>query len=252
MARCLLVRGDHTPVRAAFPVVDAHNHLWGGWDRLADVVRVMDACGVAVYADLTANLNLRFEGGGYRFEPSDLSLFFERCATVAPDRFYCFTTATFSVPWDRPLFTDARAFVDRTVEMLRDHAARGARGLKILKELGLRYRDGEGNLVRVDDSRLDPIWETCAELGLPVLIHQSDPVGFFEPVTPDNEHYTTMLRYPDWSFSDPRYPRKRELLERRDRLIARHPQTTFILPHVANWPENLGYVSDLLDRFPNV
>jgi len=87
MARCLLVRDDHTPVRAAFPVVDAHNHLWGGWDRLADVVRVMDACGVAVYADLTANLNLRFEGGGYRFEPSDLSLFFERCETVAPGRF---------------------------------------------------------------------------------------------------------------------------------------------------------------------
>jgi len=93
---------------------------------------------------------------------------------------------------------------------------------------------------------------TILQLGLPVLIHQSDPVGFFEPVTPDNEHYTTMLRYPDWSFLDPRYSRKRELLERRDRLIARHPRTTFILPHVANWPENLGYVSDLLDRFPNV
>ncbi len=252
MPKCFLVRSEHVPQRAAFPVVDAHNHLWGGWDRVDEVVRVLDACGVRLYADLTANLNLRFEGGGYRFEPSDLSVFFDRCARAYPGRFYCFTTATFSVPWDQPLFTDAEKFVRKTIETLRDHAARGARGLKILKELGLRYRDGEGQLIRVDDPRLAPIWEACADLGLPVLIHQSDPVGYFEPITPDNEHYSTMLRYPDWSFADPRYPRKAELLERRDRLMARHPRTVFILPHGANWPENLGYVSDLLDRFPNV
>ena len=38
----------------------------------------------------------------------------------------------------------------------------------------------------------------------------------------------------------------------RDRMFARHPHTTFISLHVANWPEDLDYVSGLLDRLPNV
>ncbi len=252
MPTCYLVREEHVPLKAAFPVIDAHNHLWGGWERVAETVRVMDACGVAVYADLTANLRLQFAGGGYRFETGDLADFNRHCAVPYPDRFFCFTTATFSTPVDRPLFTDVRAFAARTVEMLRDHKAQGARGLKILKELGLKYRDGAGNLVAVDDPGLGPVWDACGDLGLPVLMHQSDPVGFFEPVTPDNEHYDSMLKYPDWSFADPQYPRKRELLERRDRLFRRHPRTTFLLPHGGGWPENLAYVSRLLDENPNV
>jgi predicted TIM-barrel fold metal-dependent hydrolase len=35
-------------------------------------------------------------------------------------------------------------------------------------------------------------------------------------------------------------------------MFAKHPHTTFISLHVAKWPENLDYVSALLDRLPNV
>jgi len=83
-------------------------------------------------------------------------------------------------------------------------------------------------------------------------MHQADPTGFFEPATPDNEHCDSLLKYPSWSFADPRFPRKAELLERRDRVIARHPGTTFLLPHVANHPEHLAYVGRLLDEHPNI
>ncbi len=87
---------------------------------------------------------------------------------------------------------------------------------------------------------------------MPVLIHQADPSGFFEPVTPENEHYESLRKYPSWSFSDPKFPRKTELLGRRDNLIRQHPGTTFILPHFGNYAENISYVSDLLDANPNV
>ena len=129
---------------------------------------------------------------------------------------------------------------------------RGARGLKILKELGLHYRDGNGDLVRVDDPKLAPIWDECGKLGVPVLIHQSDPFGFFEPITPENEHYDTLKKFPTWSFSDPKFPHKQELMDRRNNLIRRHRNTIFMLPHVANFPEDLGYVSTFLDENPNV
>lgn len=250
--KCQLVHTEHRPARAACPVIDAHNHLWGAWDRLSDYVRVMNDVGVVQYADLTSNLDLRFVPGGYEFAPADIDIFFTRCADRYPGRFFGFTTATFSRPIHQPLFTDAGAFAEETVALLERHVARGARGLKILKELGLHYRDGAGSLVAVDDPRLTPIWDTAGRLGIPVLLHQADPLGFFDPVTPDNEHYESLLKYPAWSFADPaRFPRARTILAQRDRLLARHPRTSFILAHVAGLAEDLGETARVLDTYPN-
>jgi predicted TIM-barrel fold metal-dependent hydrolase len=103
----------------------------------------------------------------------------------------------------------------------------------------------------VDDPRLSPIWRRAGELGLPVLIHVSDPVAFFEPIDEHNEHYLTLQEFPGWSFVDSPVS-KAELLAQRNRMVAAHPGTTFILPHVANLPEDLASVSELLDANPNV
>ncbi len=248
-----LVHDDHIPGRARHPVVDAHNHLWGNWTSIEQVVAILDEVGVETYCDLTANVSMAWEGGGYRLGRGSFSGFREQVVNRFPGRFYGFTTATLAPDFRVPIFDDARIFAEQTVEMLRADVDSGACGLKVLKELGLRYRDTSGALVNVDDPHLAPIWAEAGKLGIPVLIHQSDPYGFFEPVTPDNEHADTLLKFTDWQFSDrTRFPSKRELLERRDRLVAAHPDTTFILPHIANWPENLAYVGNLLDRYPNV
>lgn len=211
----------------------------------------MDAVGVDVYCDLTSNLILRWDAGGYVFQPGRIEDFSANCADRFPGRFYGFTTANLAGPMDRPLFVDAPAFVAEAIAMLRAHAVRGARGLKVLKEFGLYYRDGSGALVFVDDERLAPIWAEAGRLGIPVLMHQSDPRGFFEPVEPGNEHYDSLKKYPNWSFADARFPRREEILEHRDRLVANHPETTFLLPHVANCAEDLAYVDALLERYPN-
>jgi len=248
--KCYLVRDEHIPRKAAFPVIDAHNHLSGNWD-VEKTVAVMDEVGVVSYCDLTANLSLSWGDGGYKVTEGSFEGFVENCARKYPGRFYGFTMSKFACPKDQPLFTDARQFVEQAIETLREHVDMGAKGLKILKELGLHLRDAEGKLISVDDERLAPIFDEAGRLGIPVLIHQSDPAGFFDPATPENEHYETLQKYPAWSFADPKFPRKSELLERRDRLVRRHRDTTFILAHVANYAENLGYVSRLLDENPN-
>lgn len=251
--KCYLVREEHIPESAACPVIDAHNHLWADWKSLPGIVEVMDRVGVVSYCDLTANVSIAWVEGGYEVRSGDIEDFFSNAAEAHPGRFYGFTTATLAQAGDRPLFADAGKFVERTVAVLRDHVARGARGLKVLKELGLRYRDAKGNLIEIDDPALSPIWEEASRLGVPVLMHQSDPVGFFEPVAPENEHYDSLQKYPSWSFADAeKFPRKAEIIERRDHLIAEHPDTTFLLPHVANYAEDLAYVGRLLDLYPNV
>ena len=245
-----LVTDDHTPVMARFPAIDAHNHLWGRGSVDA-VIEVLDTVGIALYCDLTANASIEFADGGYALHTREFDNFLADVA-AANDRIYGFTLAGFAAPTDGPLFYDASTFTESCCETLVSHVKRGAMGLKVLKEMGLSYKDSNGKLIRVDDERLSPIWETAGRLGVPVLIHQSDPYGFFEPITPENEHYESLLKYPSWSFSDDKTPSKLELLARRDNLIRQHPGTTFILPHVANYAEHLGYVSELIEENENV
>jgi uncharacterized protein len=246
-----LFKEEKIPERAAFPVIDAHNHLWGNWqtDR---VITTMDEVGIAGFCDVTGNVRIEFSEGGYSIKSSHISDFFRNCSEKYPGRFYCFTMSSFARPADKPLFYDPKSFVDECIETLHKHHKAGAKGLKILKELGLHFRDHQGNLIKTDDERIAPIWEEAGKLKMPVLIHQADPYGFFEQVTEENEHFDSLIKYPSWSFADPKFPGKMELIRRRDILIKRHPDTTFILPHFANFPENISYVSELLDNNPNI
>jgi predicted TIM-barrel fold metal-dependent hydrolase len=157
---------------------------------------------------------------------------------------------TFTEPWwgraNEPNYAQLQA------DLVAQAKADGARGLKITKTLGLYFKDSAGKLVKVDDPRFDPMWEVCGALGLPVAIHVSDPLAFFLPIDRFNERFEELNNHPDWSFYGPGFPSNAELLDARDRVIARHPKTTFVALHVGNFAEDLGHVSRSLDRFPNL
>lgn len=53
-------------------------------------------------------------------------------------------------------------------------------------------------------------------------------------------------------FTSPEFPDHDTLLAQRNRVVERHPVTTFIGAHLGNYPENLAYVDGCLDRFPNL
>jgi len=88
-------------------------------------------------------------------------------------------------------------------------------------------------------------------LKMPVAIHTSDPEAFFLPTDRFNERYEELSAHPDWSFHGRDFPSSRELHEARLRVIARHPKTQFVALHVGA-AEDLGWVSEWLDRYPNL
>ncbi len=240
--RSALVTQDHTPQRPRFPAVDAHNHLgpvWGGgWaDRpLAELLAAMDEAGVQAVVDLD---------GGWGEEI--LCRHLDHFKAGAPDRFFHFG----GVEWGRwPELGDR--FVEWVATRLREQVRRGAQGLKVWKGFGLQVRDHHGHLVAVDDPRLDPLWQTAAELQVPVLIHVADPVAFFDPLDQYNERWEELQAHPDWYFPSPPYPAFQTILEALARLVLRHPRTIFIGAHVGCYAENLAWVSRLLDQAPNL
>ncbi|MGB9799978.1 MAG: amidohydrolase family protein [Thermanaerothrix sp.] len=223
------------------PVIDAHNHLaepfGGGWDKkpLSQLLDILDEAGVRIYVDLDG-------GWGENILTTHLNLFKAR----APERFRVFG----GVDWSKWSELGNR-FPDWAANRLRVQKEWGADGLKIWKLFGLQVRDHKGNLVKVDDPRLDILWETAADLKLPVLIHIADPVAFFDPVDETNERWEELHQHPDWVFTSPPYPPFTEILEAFYRLVKAHPRTLFIGAHVGCYAENLAWVSKMLDDCPN-
>ena len=127
----------------------------------------------------------------------------------------------------------------------------GAKGLKFFKAMGLGARDIDGKLIRIDDARFDPIMARAATLNAIVAIHVGDPKAFFEPPTPQNERYDELKQAPDWSFYGQDYPSLSELWRQTERLVSRHPATTFLFIHLG-LAEDIDYMEKLLDAHPNV
>ena len=139
------------------------------------------------------------------------------------------------------------------------------RGLKIAKILGLGAIDeATGQLVKVDDPQLDPLWQKCADLGIPVTIHVADPRAFWWPLNPQNERWDELKVHPGWAYGTippelaaelpvrPKPPSWPELLEAAERMYRANPRTVFVAVHFGNAAEDLDYVDGLLARNDNV
>lgn len=231
-----------TPItQPRFPVVDAHNHLaapfGGGWDQkpISELLDLLDQAGIRQYVDLD---------GGWGEQVLDHHL--EVFKAKAPERFLIFGGVEWSA-WAE----HGERFPEWAAERLRQQARRGAQGLKIWKGFGLQVKDHLGQLVRVNDPRLDPIWQTAGELRLPVMIHVADPVAFFDPLDEYNERWEELHEHPDWHFPSPPFPPFLSIVNDLADLVARHPGTTFIGAHVGCYAENLAWVGEVLDRCPN-
>jgi predicted TIM-barrel fold metal-dependent hydrolase len=236
--------------RSRFPAIDVHSHLsvttkgTNGVSVGEDVdllIAAKDAVAIMDRKNVQAMVNLT---GGHGAGLTKTLAAFDR---VYPGRFFTCTEPMYE-RFLEPKFPQLQA------DAVASAAKAGARGLKILKTLGLYLREkiATGPLVKIDDSRFDPLWEACAALRLPVFIHVADPEAFFLPVDRFNERYDELGFHPDWSFHGKDFPSFKDLMAARDRLYARHPKTQFLSLHVGHDAENLAFVGESMDRFPNM
>jgi len=236
--------------RSRFPVIDIHTHLgWAARERggvargeamtflvsPGEALKVMDSKNLRTLANLTGSYGKGLAESVRRFDRAH------------PGRFLTFTEPW----WSRLNEPGYPAF--QADELARAQEA-GARGLKVTKTLGLYLREkiSTGPLVKVDDPRLDPMWDACASLNMPVAIHVADPEAFFLPTDRFNERFEELNNHPDWSFYDRDFPSFAELLDAFYRVVAKHPRTQFIALHFGLDAENLASVSERLDRYKNV
>lgn len=224
--------------KPAFPAIDVHNHLGGGKqtltaDRVASYLTEMNEAGVQTVVNLDG-------GWGDRLKETIAAL-----DTAHPDRFLTFAQIDFNG-------IDNEDWADREAKRLEESFKAGARGLKFHKSLGLSYRYKNNELMRVDDPKLDGVFEVCAKYQRPVMLHTADPAAFFTPLDRFNERWHELNEHTNWLFYGDKFPSREELLKQFTNVVEKHPRTTFIGAHFGNNVEDLAKVGVWLDAYPNL
>ncbi len=237
--RSTLVRPEHSVSRAKFPAIDFHGHVShilltpGGPDS---ILRSIDRLNVRV---IIAADGLT----GERLQRVNAVL---QATPQLKDRVRLFTGIDFR--------NVGPGWAEKAIAQLRADVAAGAVGVgEVSKGLGLSYRKSDGTRLRIDDHALDPIWEECARLGIPVFIHTADPQEFFrDTIDYTNERWLELALFPNRRYPPQEYPSFEQLMKERDNLFRRHPRTTFVAAHMGWHANDLARLAKLLDENPNV
>ncbi len=241
-----LVVPEHKTTKAKYPFIDVHNHQWDmPGQNIPGLVKQMDGLNMQVMVNLSGRGYRELNGQFDVNSPDYLVRSLENIKQTDARRVVLFTNISFA-GFGQP------GWINKALKELADDVAAGAKGLKIYKDLGLEFKDNEGKIVRVDDPRLDPIWEKCGTLKIPVLIHTADPKPFWQPMDENNERWLELATHPDRKRNNANPAPWDTLIEEQHRMFMRHPNTTFIAAHFGWYANDLATLSHLLDAMPNV
>jgi uncharacterized protein len=235
--RSTLVVPAHPVPRPKFPAIDFHGHpfgLLGSADSLARLVAAMDS------------LNLRVMVVANNMSGDALARTAElvRATPAARDRVRILAGIDFR--------NVGPGWAEKAVAQLEADVKAGAVGVgEIGKNLGLSTKKADGTRLRIDDPAIDPVWQACARLGLPVFIHTADPQEFWQPIDYRNERWLELGLFPNRRYPSEQYPSFEELMTERDNLLRRHPKTTFVIAHMGWHANDLARLAKLLE-LPNV
>lgn len=227
-----LVVEEHLVPRAKFPVIDVHSHHRPYDDaRLDQLIGEMDKLNLQMLVNLSG-------GSGERLKRT-----VEAFPKKHPDRFVVFANIDFSD-------VGSPDFAENAAKRLEEDVRNGAVGLKFFKNFGMSVKYPDGRRMHVDDPAMDKVFEVCAREKLPVLIHVADPAPFWQPHDKYNEKWLELKLRPGRKKTAP--PSFEDLVEERNRLVAKHPKVNFILAHMGWHGGDLKKLGKLFDENPNL
>jgi predicted TIM-barrel fold metal-dependent hydrolase len=221
--------------RAAFPVIDVHTHDYAKTDKeIIQWIKCMDACGIEKSIVLTQASGLKFDSiyklyskYGNRFE------------------IWCGFDYT---GYDKPGFGPAAV---KELERCYKIGARGV-GEEGDKGLGLFFNEPvKAWGMHIDDPRMKPLFEKCAQLHMPVNIHVADPIWMYEKMDSTNDG---LMNAQEWriDMSKPGIIGFEELIRTLENCVKNNPENIFIACHFANLNHDMQKLGDLFDKYPNL
>lgn len=226
---------EHHPSAAKFSAIDFHSHAYRKDEAgIREWVKILDDNNIEKVIVYTYAFGEEFD--------RLYDLF-----TGVSDKFevWCGLDMT---KWDQPEFPDCAL-----KELERCHA-KGAGGVGELSDKGMGERISRSVRepgLHFNDPKFDALFEKCGELGMPVTIHNGDPVWMYEPLDAHNDGYMNAKEW--WiDLSTPGMLDLDGVVDAFEECVARHPNTTFIACHLLNINHDYARLGAIMDRHPNL
>jgi predicted TIM-barrel fold metal-dependent hydrolase len=229
-----LVVPEHLTTHAKFPFIDIHSHHWRMAEQDLDLlIRQMDSLNMGII------VNLSGRGG------KELLGIMDNVNAHYPNRIAVFTNIELRS-------IDEPDWAEETIKKIAFDVKNGAKGLKIYKSQGMSNLDKNGDRIAIDDPRIDPVWEKCGALGIPVIIHTADPKPFWQPHDSLNERWLELKLRPRRKRSDTDPASWEQIISEQHHIFKKHPNTNFIAAHMGWYANDLEKLGQLLDEMPNM
>lgn len=222
------------PEKAKFPVIDMHSHAYArNSAELDNWVKTMDQSGITKTIILTGTAGPKFDSlvGVYGKYPDHFELW---CG-------FDYTGC------------EKQGFGPAAVKELERCYKKGAKGVGELGDKG----EGEtyskpvpGKGMHLDDARMKPLLQKCAELHMPINIHVADPYWMYLPTDSTNDG---LMNAVEWKIKlKPGMLDHGQLIKTLENAVRDNPKTVFIACHFANCEYDLTKAGHLLDLYPNL
>lgn len=160
-----------------------------------------------------------------------------------------FVTAFSIEGWDDP------DWVENTLAWLDKSFNEGAIGVKVWKNIGMVFRDANGELVMIDDPKLDTIFNYIESRGKILVGHLGEPQNCWLPldqmiVNNDIEYFKAHPQY--HMYKHPEMPSYEEQIAARDRMLEKNPNLIFMGAHMGSLEHDVDELAKRLDKFPNM
>ncbi len=219
--------------KAKYPIIDMHSHPYAETAQQIDEwIKNMDEVGVQKTVILTMATGTEFDD-------------IYRKYSKYPDRFAMWCGFDLSGS-NQPGFGPA------AVKELERCQQVGARGVGEIHDKGDGLASGKSKApgMHPDDPRMDALWESCAELGMPISLHVADPIWMYQKMDKTNDG---LMNAYHWRLDNkPNIVNLSGMIDILDRTLARHRTTTFIACHFANLDYDLARLGEMFARNPNL
>ena len=218
--------------------IDTHIHIHRDAPALIDAIK----------ASRWRGLDIVVCPASIEDEPSDLEEKLRATAKVARDSGGALAWAS---TFDARGF-EAPGFSDRTAARLRRTFDDGAIGVKIWKNIGMSIKAKSGAYLLPDDPALLPIYEAIQAADRTLIAHLAEPDGCWLPLDAKNPEIRYYSANPQWHmYGKPGAPVKDDILDARDRVLARYPKLRVVGCHLGSDEDDLTRLAKRLDAYPN-
>lgn len=221
--------------KALYAAIDIHSHDYASTEENVDQwVKTMNESGIEKTIILSGATGVKFDAVVQKY-------------SKYPDRFEVWCGLDYS-GYDLPGYGPA------AVKELERCYKMGAKGVGEVsdKGMGINYSQGlKAPGMHLDDPRLKPLFEKCAELHLPVNIHLADPIWMYEKMDASNDG---LMNAQTWKIdlTKPGIIGFDALMGTLENVVKLYPNTIFIACHFANLNHDLERLGSMLDQYPNL